>query len=290
MTPRSAGCWSAPCATAGMRPATFDAAEPALTALRREAPDVLITDIRMSGPVRAGAAAQHPRHPPHPAGDRHDGVLGPRQRRVGLRGRRVRVPAEAVRHRSGRGPGAARRAAAAGQGDGRQLRRPRIPELLGTRPGDAAGVSRHRAPVALQRHRADHRRVRHRQGAGRARAARSQSARRQAVHRAQHLGHSRGPARVGAVRPRERLLHRRRQPSGAAASSRPTAARCSSTRSATCRLLCRRACCVCWRKGSSIGSAARPHPRGRARHRRDPPEPAGPCAARSRSARISTIA
>src|SRR3984885_9294330 len=33
----------------GMLPRTFDAAEPALTALRGDAPDVLITDIRMSG-------------------------------------------------------------------------------------------------------------------------------------------------------------------------------------------------------------------------------------------------
>jgi two-component system nitrogen regulation response regulator GlnG len=34
---------------AGMLPRSFDAAEPALTALRTEVPDVLITDIRMSG-------------------------------------------------------------------------------------------------------------------------------------------------------------------------------------------------------------------------------------------------
>src|SRR5215469_7198103 len=33
----------------GMAPRTFEAAEPALDALRRDAPDVLITDIRMPG-------------------------------------------------------------------------------------------------------------------------------------------------------------------------------------------------------------------------------------------------
>jgi len=33
----------------GMAPRAFEAAEPALDALRREAPDVLITDIRMPG-------------------------------------------------------------------------------------------------------------------------------------------------------------------------------------------------------------------------------------------------
>src|SRR6202035_2936820 len=33
----------------GMAPRAFEAAEPALDALRRESPDVLITDIRMPG-------------------------------------------------------------------------------------------------------------------------------------------------------------------------------------------------------------------------------------------------
>src|SRR4029450_11344008 len=33
----------------GMTPRAFEAAEPALDALRRESPDVLITDIRMPG-------------------------------------------------------------------------------------------------------------------------------------------------------------------------------------------------------------------------------------------------
>ena len=41
-----------------------------------------------------------------------------------------------------------------------------------------------------------------------------------------------------------------------AVSSRPTAARCSSTRSATCRCRCRRACCACWPRASSSASAA----------------------------------
>jgi two-component system nitrogen regulation response regulator NtrX len=41
-----------------------------------------------------------------------------------------------------------------------------------------------------------------------------------------------------------------------AASSSPTAARCSSTRSARCRRRCRRSCCACCRKASSSASAA----------------------------------
>ena len=39
------------------------------------------------------------------------------------------------------------------------------------------------------------------------------------------------------------------------ASSKPTAARCSSTRSATCPPIRRPACCACWPTASSIGSA-----------------------------------
>ena len=46
---------------------------------------------------------------------------------------------------------------------------------------------------------------------------------------------ARRAARVGAVRPRARLVHRRRRRPSPASSSSPTAARCSSTRSARCR-------------------------------------------------------
>ena len=64
-----------------------------------------------------------------------------------------------------------------------------------------------------------------------------------------------------------------RRRSGAAALSRPRAARCSSMKSATCRLTCRRACCACCLTASSIGG----RPRGRqgpcARDCRHPPEP-----------------
>ena len=48
-TPPSAGCSSGRCSNGGMSARAFDAAEPALDALRRESPDVLITDIRMPG-------------------------------------------------------------------------------------------------------------------------------------------------------------------------------------------------------------------------------------------------
>jgi len=46
-------------------------------------------------------------------------------------------------------------------------------------------------------------------------------------------------------------------PCAAGASSRPTAVRCFSTKSATCRRRCRRACCASWPKGNFIASADR---------------------------------
>ena len=51
----------------GMAPKTFDAAEPALAALRSDTPDVLITDIRMSGQSGLGLLRRvHDSHPELP--------------------------------------------------------------------------------------------------------------------------------------------------------------------------------------------------------------------------------
>ncbi len=110
-----------------------------------------------------------------------------------------------------------------------------IAELHRRSAGDARRVPRDRPPVAQAPVGADHRRDRHRQGTGRARAAPRIAARGGSVRRAQHRRDPGRAARVRAVRPRGRRIHRRRQPRTSAASSRPTAARCSSTRSATCR-------------------------------------------------------
>ena len=86
---------------------------------------------------------------------------------------------------------------------------------------------------------AHHRRERHRQGAGGARAPPPVAARRGALRRRQLRRHPRRAARVGAVRPRQGRLHRRARRQGRALRSAPTAARCSSTRSASCRRRCR---------------------------------------------------
>ena len=104
--------------------------------------------------------------------------------------------------------------------------------IIGRSPALREALSR-AAKVAPDRDDgADHRRERHRQGARRARDPPGERARRRAVRRRQLRGAPRGAARVGAVRPRARRLHRRaiaRSPGGS--SWRP-AAPCSSTRSA----------------------------------------------------------
>ncbi len=64
------------------------------------------------------------------------------------------------------------------------------------------------------------------------------------------------PARVRAVRLQARRLHRRRSRTAPACSSRPMAARCSSTRSARPRRPSRSSCCACCRRASSGRSAA----------------------------------
>jgi two-component system nitrogen regulation response regulator GlnG len=80
----------------------------------------------------------------------------------------------------------------------------------------------------------DHRGNRHRQRTGRARAASAFAARAATFCRLEYRRHSRRTARIRAVRPRTRRVHRRSQAATRDASSRPTAAPCSWTRSATC--------------------------------------------------------
>jgi two-component system nitrogen regulation response regulator GlnG len=109
-----------------------------------------------------------------------------------------------------------------------------VPEILGQGAGlqEVFRAIGRLSPVP--RHGADQRRIRHRQGTGRARPAPPQPAQGRALHRHQHRRDPARPARIRTLRPRKGRLHRRR-PCVAAASNRPRAARCSSTKSATCR-------------------------------------------------------
>ena len=111
-------------------------------------------------------------------------------------------------------------------------------------PAAEAGLAGAAPRGGHRRDRAARRRERHRQGAVRARAARAQPARRRPVRRHQLRRDSREPARDRAVRPREGRLHRRGGAQARASSSWPTAARCFSTRSATCRWRFRRRSCA----------------------------------------------
>ena len=157
-----------------------------------------------------------------------------------------------------------------------ELARPPRPSRDRRRADAIQPCSTRSARAAPRRHRADHRRERHRQGAGRARAARARASARDgpfvAVNCAAMPEHA---ARERAVRPRARRLHRRARAQAAAASSWPTAARCSSTRSASCRWRCRPSCCACCRsrRSSALGGDA-PVAGRRARGRRHQPRPA----------------
>ena len=131
------------------------------------------------------------------------------------------------------------------------------PRIIGEDPQAAAGVAAAASRGGDRRDGAARGRERHRQGAVRARAARAQPARRRAVRRDQLRGHSRDAARDRALRPREGRVHRAPRRASRAGSSWRTAARCSSTRSATCRWRCRRRSCARSRRSSSSASAAR---------------------------------
>ena len=97
----------------------------------------------------------------------------------------------------------------------------------------------------------DHRRIGHRQGAGGARAARLRQAPQGPVRGAQHGGDPARADRERAVRPRDAAPSPAPSSARPASSSRPRAARCSSTRSATCRRRRRPGCCACCRKAST---------------------------------------
>ena len=127
-----------------------------------------------------------------------------------------------------RAPGAGERAAAGGAARAvRLLASPRHEprDARSVRTGDAGGADQYNG--------ADPRRVRDRQRADRAGHPLQLAALGPAVRQGELRGAARHAHRVGAVRLRERRVHRRAWRARPGGSSGPTAARCSSTRLAT---------------------------------------------------------
>ena len=228
-------------------------------ALRDAGHDVVDTSERAAGPAAARRAHLRPLHRrQRDAGDERprsdprvrrvdargrpgadpddDGARDRRERDRGDEARRARLPAEAVRDRraAGRRPPGARSSAAADRVPlpAQRTRRAVRPLRHHRRqPRDGGSDPPRGAGRRNQEHRAHHRRDRHRQGARRARDSRPQRAARHAAHQGQLRGDPRDAARVGALRPRARRVHRRDRPPRRASSRWPTAARSSSTRS-----------------------------------------------------------
>ena len=212
---RRSGCWRAAVRRPHRRQRDAGAERP------RPDPRVRRVDARR----RAGADSDD------------DGARHRRERHRGDEARRARLPAEAVRDRraAGRRPARARASAAAHRVPLPAQRARRAVRPLRhhrPQPRDAGHHPARRAGRRNQEHGAHHRRDRHRQGAGGARDPRPQRAARHAAHQGQLRGHSRDAARVGALRPRPRRVHRRDHAPRRASSRWPTAARSSSTRSA----------------------------------------------------------
>ena len=260
--------------------------------------DVVVTDLRMPGGsgldvldgVKAAAAA-HPGHPRHRVRHRRD-----RDRRD--EARRLRLPDQAVQGRRDQRRHRARaREARAASRENVELRdraagRFRLARLVGKRRRCSALFELVQTRRAGQDVGAHHRRERHRQGAGRARAPPLSAARGQAVRRGQLRRDPRGAARDGAVRPRARARSPARIADKPGLFRRPTAARCSSTRSASCRRRCRSSSCASLQERTRQAASAAPsEERGRrARHRRDQPRPRSRGRARRASGATSTTA
>ena len=230
---------------------------------------------RWSPPARAGLGAAHRPHDAghvghrsaarqqeHRARDRdraHDRLRHRRERGRGDEAGRLRLRHQAAQARA---RGARRR-----QGAREALAGPGEP-LAARAAGGRAAARAHRAVAGLAAHDGDRhaggavagdgaaaRRVGHRQGAAGARDPRQLAARGRPVRAGQLRGAARDDPRGGAVRLREGRLHRAPPSATTAASCRPTAARCSSTRSARSRRTSRSSSCACCRRARSSGSA-----------------------------------
>ena len=188
---------------------SFASPRDVLAALDDDEPQVLVSDIRMPGGSGIDLLAKVKAAPSRAAGHHHDRLLRPRQRRLGVPGRRLRVPAQALRRAEGgradppraSTKACARRCATSAQ--------PQMPEMLGQAPAmqdvfRAIGrLSQSNVTVLITGE----------SGSGKelvARALHKHSPRAQRpVRRHQHRGDPEGPARERALRPRARRLHRR---------------------------------------------------------------------------------
>ena len=217
----------------------------------------------------------------------HDCLWIGRERGRGAEGRRLRLPdqagrPQAVPHRGGLGRSATQRGAGGAVATRRPRRRrrrsasaPAAAPATGAAAldagrrlrADAAGQVAHRQGRARHGAGAGARRNGYRQGTRRARVHRLQPAQRRAVRRRQLRSHPGEPARGRVLRRTQGRLHRRRRRTATATSRRRAAARCSSTRSATCRWRCRPSCCARSRS-AACGRSARRRKRGRRAHRR----------------------
>ena len=183
-------------------------------------------------------------------------VEGMKARRRRLRHQAVDEPADAADGGDGARPGRARAAGGRAGADARRARRAlRLRRTRRPRSADAAHAAAGRPRRADRGLGADHRRERHRQGAGRRGDPSQQPPRRQAVRQGEPRRHLVVAVRERDVRPRPRRLHRRARRTARAASSWPTAARSSSTRSAISIRRRRSRCCACCRTAPSRCSA-----------------------------------
>ena len=190
--------------------------------------------------------------------------LRPRQHRDRGRrdqARRLRLHREAVQ---GRPAGAGRRPRAgnlAAQARGEGAEAARAAAIFRGRPlaADQSAAPDHREGRADQQPHPDRRPLRLRQGAGRAHHAPAVGPRRSAVR-----GDQRGRDHAGAHgnrAVRRRGVQRHAGAQGRRAGGGATAARCSSTKSPTCRARRRTRSCACWSTRPSSASAAIPRSR-----------------------------
>ena len=275
--------------SAGYRVRTADSGETALAALAVARPGAVITDLRMPGIDGLQLfEAIHRQHPALPViiltahGTIPDAVSATQRGVFGFLTKPfdsqelLQMVASALRL-AGDAPADVQEARR------RMALRDHHAQPANGRPAAAGAAGRR-----FRRERADLRRVGHRQGAAGARDPPREPARRQAVRRGQLRRHSRAAARVRALRPRARRVHRRR---AGAQGAVPGRRRRHDLPRRDRRHAARAAGQAAARAAGGRGAAGRRDavdPGRRPRDLRDAPRPRGAEGLRPVSARIST--